>query len=241
MARYLALVYGVVCYVVFLGTFLYAIWFVWTMDAAHPPSASLASALLIDAGLLTLFALQHSVMARQGFKRAWTKIVPHPLERSTYVLAASLALLAMIVFWQPIPGAVWSVQAPAAQKLLHVLFFAGFGLVLVGTFLIDHFDLFGLRQVWAYWLERTYQPPVFATPGPYRAVRHPIYLGFIVAFWSTPRMSYAHLFFAVMTTAYILVAIRLEERDLISYHGEAYQIYRSGVSMLVPWPRKKRA
>ncbi len=239
MARLLALVYGVICYLVFLGTFLYAIWFVWTMDAPHAPPASLGAALLIDAGLLALFALQHSVMARLGFKRIWTKIVPRPIERSTYVLAASLALLAVIVFWQPIPGALWSIQAPAAQMLLHVLFFAGFGMVLVGTFLINHSDLFGLQQVWTYWLQKSYEPPIFATPGPYRTVRHPIYLGFIVAFWSTPRMSYAHLFFAVMTTAYILVAIQLEERDLVTFHGEAYRIYRSGVSMLVPWPRKK--
>lgn len=240
MGRVLALVYGVVCYLIFFGTFLYAIWFVWTMDKPGQPDVPLGTALLINAALLALFAVQHSVMARQWFKRAWTRVVPRPVERSTYVLAASLALLILIRFWQPLPGVIWEVQAGGLALALQAL--AGFGwlLVLVSTFLVDHFDLFGLKQVWKYFSNATYDPPAFVTPGPYKFVRHPIYLGFLIAFWSAPRMTIGHLFFAVMTTAYILLAIQFEERDLIQFHGEDYKLYRSGVSMIVPWPGKKK-
>jgi methanethiol S-methyltransferase len=239
MKRALALAYGILCYLFFFAVFLLSIRFVWTMDEL-PPRSSLGVALLIDAVLLGLFAIQHSGMARQGFKRAWTKLVPQPVERSTYVLFASAVLLAVIVFWQPIPLSIWNVESQPWVILLEVLFGLGWLLVLVGTFLVSHFDLFGLKQVGGYWRNVPYDPPKFVTPGPYRLVRHPIYLGFVVAFWSTPHMTLGHLFFAIMCTGYILVAIPLEERDLITYHGEAYRIYRSGVSMLVPLPGKKK-
>lgn len=239
MGRILALLYGLVCYVVFFGTFLYAIWFVWTLDQPRPEGA-LGQALLVNTGLLLLFALQHSGMARQGFKRAWTRIVPQPIERSTYVLASSLALFALAYFWQPIPTVIWEVQANAGRMILQGLFWAGWLLVLGSTFVLDHFDLFGLKQVWTHWRGQTYQPPAFAVPGPYKLVRHPLYFGFLVAFWSAPRMTLGHLYFAAVTTAWILVAIQWEERDLITFHGEPYKVYRSGVSMLVPWPGKKQ-
>jgi protein-S-isoprenylcysteine O-methyltransferase Ste14 len=239
MKRALALLYGTLCYVVFLAVFLRAIWFVWTMDSLAPSSAWV-SALVIDAVLLGLFAIQHSGMARQGFKRIWTRMVPMAVERSTYVLFASLVLLAVVEFWQPLPGVVWHVQASWAVTLLNVLFWLGWLLLLVCTFLIDHFDLFGLKQVWRYSHGMPYEPPTFKAPGPYRLVRHPLYVGFLIAFWSAPLMTTGHLFFAVMCTGYILVAIQLEEGDLIVYHGEEYKVYRSGVSMIVPWPSKKK-
>lgn len=240
MKRALALLYGTICYATFFGTFLYAIWFVWTMDRPAESVADLWTALLTNAALLGLFAVQHSVMARQWFKRGWTKVVPRPVERSTYVLAASLALLLLIRFWQPLPQVIWEVRTPLLEWVLQVLFWCGWLLILFSTFLIDHFDLFGLKQVWKHFRNETYDPPAFQTPGPYRLVRHPIYLGFLIAFWSAPRMTVGHLFFAVMTTAYILLAIQFEERDLLVFHGENYKVYRSGVSMLVPWPGKRK-
>ncbi len=238
MGRTLALLYGIACYVVFLGTFLYAIWFVWTLDQPKP-GVPLGRALLINTGLLLLFAVQHSGMARQAFKRVWTKIVPLPIERSTYVLASNLALLVLIFFWQPVPSVIWEVKATVAQMALHGLFWAGWLLVLASTFLLGHFDLFGIKQVWTYWRRQPYKPPTFQVPGPYKLVRHPLYLGFLVAFWSTPRMTLGHLYFAIATTAWILLAIQLEERDLVTVFGQQYKVYRSGVSMLVPWPHKK--
>jgi methanethiol S-methyltransferase len=238
MKRALGLVYGILCYLFFLGVFVRAIWFVWTMDNLVPQS-SLGRALLINAALLGAFAVQHSGMARQGFKRAWMKFVPPLLERSTYVLTASLVLLTVVQFWQPLPGVIWTVRNPAAVMLLQVLFWFGWALLFTCTVLIDHFDLFGLKQVWKYLRKETYEPPKFLTPGPYRLVRHPLYLGFLIAFWSAPRMTTGHLFFAAMCTGYILVAIQLEERDLVTFHGESYRIYRSGVSMLMPLPGKK--
>lgn len=239
MKRVLIFAYGLLCYALFLAVFLWAIWFVWTMDNQTPRLPWL-SAIVIDAVLLSAFAIQHSVMARRGFKRVWTRVVPREAERSTYVLFASLVLAALIVFWQPLPGVVWHVKSPSAVLVLNALFGLGWLLVLVSTFLIDHFDLFGLKQVWGFWRGVAYDPPSFKTPGPYRMVRHPIYLGFVIAFWSAPLMTTGHLFFAVMCTAYMLVAIQFEERDLISYHGEDYKVYRSGVSMIVPWPAKKK-
>jgi len=240
MKRYAILVYGLVCYAIFFATFLYSIWFVFTMDASsNELSRTLPVRLLIDAGLLTVFALQHSIMARQFFKRAWTTIIPAAAERSTYVLFASLALLLLIRFWQPLLGPVWRVENPAGIMALRVLFFLGWGIVLISTFLINHFELFGLKQVWCFFTGKEFKSPGFVTPGPYKFVRHPIYLGFIIAFWSTPTMTAGHLFFAIMTTAYILVAIQLEERDLMRFHGEKYRSYQSSVSMLTPFPRKK--
>ncbi len=237
MKRALGFGYGILCYLVFLGVFVRAIWFVWTMDA-RPPESTLSRALLINAILLASFAVQHSGMARQSFKRAWTRLVPPLLERSTYVLLASLVLLTVVEFWQPLPGTIWTVQNAAVAALLQVLFWSGWLLLFTCTLLIDHFDLFGLNQAWTYWRKQKYEPPKFRTPGPYRLVRHPLYLGFLIAFWSAPRMTSGHLFFAIMCTAYILIAIQFEERDLVVIHGEAYRIYRSGVSMLVPLPGK---
>jgi methanethiol S-methyltransferase len=240
MKRFVILVYGLVCYAIFLATFLYSIWFVFTMDAT--PSGIVrprTDRLLIDAGLLAAFALQHSIMARQFFKKAWTRLIPAPAERSTYVLFASLVLLLVIRFWQPLLGAIWTVRNPVGIKALQGLFFLGWGMVLISTFLIDHFELFGLKQVWCFFTGKEFTGLRFVTPGPYRFVRHPLYVGFLVAFWSTPTMTTGHLFFAIMTTAYILVAIQLEERDLMSIHGEQYRNYRKSVSMLTPWPRKK--
>jgi protein-S-isoprenylcysteine O-methyltransferase Ste14 len=239
MKRFAALLYGIVCYVVFLGAFLYAIWFVWTMDAAQS-NVSLTRALAMDTLLLSLFAIQHSGMARQGFKRAWTRFIPKPIERSTYVLTASLVLVALVYFWQPLPGVLWEVRTSWLRLLLEGLFWVGWLQILVSTWLIDHFELFGIKQVRGYWRNESYEPPAFKTPGPYKFVRHPLYLGFLIAFWSTPRMTFGHLYFSIMCTAYILLAIQFEERDLVRFYGEAYQAYRNGVSMLVPWPGKKK-
>jgi methanethiol S-methyltransferase len=241
MKRYVILIYGLCCYAVFFATFLYAIWFVFTMDTTSSSDLTrpLSARLLIDAGLLSIFALQHSIMARQWFKRVWTSIIPVAAERSTFVLLASFALLLLIWFWQPLPGPVWRVESSPGVTALRGLFFMGWAIVLISTFLIDHFELFGLKQVWCFFTGRKFEYPEFVTPGPYKFVRHPIYLGFIIAFWSTPTMTAGHLLFAIMTTAYMLVAIQFEERDLMKFHGERYRSYRNSVSMLTPFPRKK--
>src|SRR5262245_16376700 len=239
MSKVIAFVYGVVAYVIFFGTFLYAAGFVGnvvvpkSLDGA--PVGPFATSLLVNLALLALFAVQHSVMARPAFKRMWTRIVPEPVERSTYVLASSLALILLFWVWRPLGGVVWNVEHPVGRALLHGGFVFGWLLVLVSTFLINHFDLFGLRQVWLHLLGRPYQPLPFRTPGPYRIVRHPLYVGWLFAFWSTPTMTATHLLFAVMTTAYILVAIRFEERDLVAAHPE-YATYRERVPMLIPVP-----
>jgi len=238
MKRISFFAYGCFAYLVFLGTFLYAIAFVGGFAVPArldgPPRGPLASSLMIDAALLTVFAVQHSVMARRWFKAWWTTIVPKEIERSTYVLFASLALMLLFWQWRPLGGIVWSVENTAVAAILWTLFAAGWGLVLVVTFLINHFDLFGLRQVW-YALVGTPSPKVtFTTPGPYRFVRHPLYFGFLLAFWMTPTMTLTHLVFAVATTAYIVLAIQFEERDLVAEHGAAYETYRRRVPMLVP-------
>jgi methanethiol S-methyltransferase len=237
-------VYGSLSYLIFLGTFLYAIGFIGnfgvprTLDGA--PSGPLGVAFLIDAGLLALFAVQHSVMARKWFKDWWTRLVPKPLERSTYVLFSSLALILLFWQWQPLGGVVWSIEDPFGRIVLRVLFAFGWALVLISTFLINHFDLFGLRQVWLYLRGQSYTTLQFGTPGPYRLVRHPLYVGWLLAFWSTPTMTLAHLLFSVATTAYILMAIQFEERDLIREHGDVYESYRRSVPMLIPFTRRHR-
>lgn len=241
LKRVAFLVYGVACYVIFLGTFLYAVGFIGGFGVAQKldgvPSRPLGVALAIDAALLGLFAVQHSLMARPWFKKRWTRLVPWPVERSTYVLFSSLALLALIRGWQPLGGTVWSVEDGTARLALWSLFAFGWGLVLVCTFLIHHFDLFGLRQVWLFAVGRPYAGLRFVTPGPYRLVRHPLYVGWFFAFWMTPTMTLSHLFFAVATTLYILVAIQLEERDLVREHS-AYADYRRRVPMLWPFGRR---
>ena len=243
--RVLFFAYGVFSYLFFFGTFLYAIGFIGnfgvprTLDGV--PNGSVAIALAIDAGLLTLFAVQHSVMARKWFKEWWTRIVPTPIERSTYVLFSSLALILLFWQWRPIGVVVWSVDDPTARLVLRALFAFGFGLVLVSTFLINHFDLFGLRQVWLFLLGRPYSELRFGTPGPYRLVRHPLYVGWLFAFWMTPTMTAAHLLFSVATTAYILLAIQWEERDLSRDLGGSYEDYRRSVPMLVPFTARRSA
>jgi protein-S-isoprenylcysteine O-methyltransferase Ste14 len=235
--------YGSVSYLIFFGTFLYAIGFIGnfgvptTLDGER--NEPLAVALAIDVALLAVFAIQHSVMARKWFKEWWTRIVPVPLERSTYVLLSSLALILLFWQWRPLGGVVWSIEDPVARVVLWVLFAFGWALVLVSTFLINHFDLFGLRQVWLYLRGRAYTTLHFGTPGPYRLVRHPLYVGWLFAFWSTTRMTFAHLLFSIMTTAYILVAIQFEERDLAREHGESYEAYRRSVPMLIPFSRRR--
>ncbi|HJT99450.1 MAG TPA: isoprenylcysteine carboxylmethyltransferase family protein [Rhodanobacteraceae bacterium] len=241
LKRSLVFVYGVLCYAVFFCTYLYAIGFVGNvlvpLSIDSPPRGGFVSSLLVDAGLLLAFALQHSVMARPAFKRWWTRFVPAPAERSTYVLASSLALIALFAWWRPLGGVVWSVADPFSVAVLYGLCAFGFLLVLVSTFLISHFDLFGLRQVWLHLVGKPYTPIGFRTPGPYRLVRHPLYVGWLFAFWATPMMTLAHFVFALATTVYILVAIQLEERDLVSSLGDSYRDYRKRVPMLVPFTR----
>jgi methanethiol S-methyltransferase len=236
--RLLFFLYGVAAYLVFLATFLYAIAFVGgflvprRLDGAL--ETSVVSALAIDCVLLTIFAVQHSVMARRWFKEWWTQIVPWTIERSTFVLFASLALLLLFWQWQPIGMPIWTIEQPAVRAVLWTLFAAGWLTVLTVTFLINHFDLFGLRQVWLPLVGRPYTRISFRTPLAYRYVRHPLYFGFLLAFWMTPTMTLAHLVFAVATTAYIVLAIQFEERDLVREHGAAYEAYRRRVPMLLP-------
>lgn len=238
MGRFVILIYGGLSYLIFLGVFLYAIGFVGdfvvpkSLDSS--PHGNESEAVLIDLLLLGVFAVPHSVMARQGFKAWWTRIVPRSAERSTYVLVSSLLLALLFWQWQPLPDPVWEVVHPAGRFALFGLFWAGWAIVLWSTFLIDHFDLCGLRQVYLHASGQSYTPTAFWTPALYRFVRHPLLLGFLIAFWATPRMTAGHLLFAATTTAYVLVAVRLEERDLVALHGEAYRDYQRRVGMF--WP-----
>ncbi|MEM7595009.1 MAG: methanethiol S-methyltransferase [Cyanobacteria bacterium P01_A01_bin.83] len=236
--RTLFLIYGLICYSFFLVSFVYAVGFVSnffvpkSMDTGV--TTSLSSAILINLSLLGIFAVQHSVMARQGFKKVWTKIIPEPLERSTYVLFTSLALMLLFWQWQPINLVLWDLSDTVWSNVLWGLCVAGWLIVFFSTFVVDHFDLFGLRQVYLYFQEKEYEPIEFKKTLFYKYVRHPILLGFIIAFWATPIMSAAHLIFAGATLVYTFIGIFLEERDLVSIYGEQYQEYRKEVPMLVP-------
>jgi len=243
LRRITLFLYGLGAYAIFFLTFLYAIGFIGNLVVPKsidaPPQMSFIYALLIDVGLLGLFAIQHSVMARQGFKQWWTRIIPKAIERSTYVLFSSLALILLFWQWQPLGGTLWATHHAIAQGILYTLFASGWLLVLVTTFLINHFDLFGLRQVYLYLRGQEYTPLRFVTPGPYQHVRHPLYVGWLLAFWATPTMTVAHFVFAVVTTIYILIAIQFEERDLLQVHGTTYANYRRQVPMLIPFVRRK--
>ncbi|GAA4862299.1 methanethiol S-methyltransferase [Luteimonas vadosa] len=244
MIRWVALAYGLLCYAVFLLTFLYAIGFVGGfvvpkhIDSGIPGDAM--PALVVDIALLSLFAVQHSLMARPAFKRWWTRFVPVQIERSTYVLFSSLVLVVLFAWWRPLPAMAWHVDAEPVRWLLHGLQAAGWLIVLTSTFLISHFDLFGLRQVWLHARRQPEPDMPFVTRAYYRFVRHPLMLGFLVAFWATPEMSQGHLLFALMTTGYILVAVKfLEERDLVAALGERYRDYQRRVPMLLPIPGRR--
>src|SRR5262245_40081923 len=238
MRRIITFLYAVAAYIVFCGTFLYAIGFVGNVSVPKSidsgAQGSFGQALLVNALLLALFAVQHSVMARQRFKQWWTTFVPQPIERSTYVLLSSVALLFLFWQWRPMGGFVWEVVDPIGRLVIHLLFGLGCVIVLVSTLLINHFDLFGLRQAYLYLRGKEYAPLEFKTPGFYRYVRHPLYVGWLFFFWATPMMTAGHLVLALLTTAYILVAIQFEERDLVGFYGHAYEDYRRRVPMLVP-------
>ena len=239
MQRSLNLLFALVAYAIFFATFLYLIAFVGniavvprTVDLG--PAAAPIAAAVIDLALIALFGLQHSVMARQGFKAWWTRVIPPAAERSVYVLMASAALIILFSFWRPIAGTVWSVTNPLGETLLWALFALGWGIVLLSTFLLNHFELFGLQQAWLHLRGRQPQPPELRQPMLYRWVAHPLYAGFFLAFWATPTMSMGHLLLAAGVSVYMLIAIRYEERDLTGFYGEDYTRYRKSVGMIFP-------
>ena len=245
MKKILVLLYGVISYLLFFGTFLYAFGFVGNLYVPKSidgePQVPLAQAILINASLLLVFALQHSIMARPVFKKWWTKIIPEQAERSTYVLFSSICLLLLVWQWQPMGGFIWRIEEPLAKTIMTVLFITGWWIVLISTFMINHFDLFGLRQVWFYFIGKKYEPLQFRIPFFYKYVRHPLYLGWLIAFWATPVMSAAHLLFAVLTTGYILTAIKFEEKDLITHFGGKYLSYKRWVPKIIPFTKRNQA
>ena len=239
MSRAATLLFAMVAYAIFFATFLYLICFVGnlpfvprTVDVGTP--APVAIAVIIDIALIALFGVQHSVMARQGFKRWWTRVVPNPAERSVYVLMASAVLIVLMAFWRPIPATIWSVSNPLAANAIWAIFWIGWGMVLLSTFLINHFELFGLQQAWFNMQGREAPAHKFHQPLLYKWVRHPLYLGFFLAFWATPQMTAGHLLLTVGVSVYMLIAIRYEERDLVSYFGKDYEDYQANVGMLTP-------
>jgi protein-S-isoprenylcysteine O-methyltransferase Ste14 len=239
MQRSLNMLFALVAYAIFFATFLYLIAFVGNIAAVPRtvdvgPAAPVAAALAIDIALIALFGVQHSVMARPGFKTWWTRVVPPPAERSVYVLMASAVLIILFAFWRPIAGTVWSVTSPLGAGVLWALFALGWGIVLISTFLLNHFELFGLQQAWLHLRGRQAEPPELRQPMLYKWIAHPLYAGFFLAFWATPRMSYGHLLLAAGMSAYMLIAIRYEERDLTGFYGEDYTRYRKGVGMIFP-------
>jgi methanethiol S-methyltransferase len=238
------LLYGVIAYLLFFGTFLYTIGFVENMIVPKtidgPGAATSSVPWLINLLFLGSFAIQHSVMARPAFKRWWTKYVSPEIERSTFVLLTCIILISMFIYWQPMTGVIWEVENATVALILTIVSFLGWGIVLLATFLINHFDLFGLRQVWLQFIDKPYTHLQFKKRSLYKLVRHPLMLGFLIAFWSTPHMTTGHLLFALATTGYILIALQLEERDLIKAHGEKYQAYRQEVPMLIPIPKAGR-
>lgn len=239
MIRFFFALFAVGAYTTFFAAFLYLIAFVGNYPGAPATvdrniTSDVLPALLVNTLLISLFGLQHSIMARQGFKTAWTKIVPAPIERSAYVFLSSAALILMFIFWRPIDGNIWQVENQVGAMILWAVFGFGWLTVLVSTFLINHFELFGLSQVYRLWRGQSAAEPQFRQPFLYRLVRHPIYSGFIIAFWATPVMTYGHLLFAIGMTVYILIGIRYEERDLVSYFGADYESYRGRVGMVAP-------
>ncbi len=243
MSKILSFFYGVISYLAFFGAFLYLIGFVGNLVVPKAidsgAESGVAQSVLINIALVSLFAVQHTIMARPGFKQWWTKIVPVQVERSTFVLVTSLLLALLYWQWRPMQGVIWSVENPTGKAILLGLFWLGWGIGLFSSFIINHFDLFGLRQVWLHLTNREYQHLKFQARSLYKLVRHPLMLGMVIAFWATPHMTAGHLLFASGFTVYILVGIRFEERDLVRFHGEDYVDYRQRVAMLVPFLKKR--
>jgi protein-S-isoprenylcysteine O-methyltransferase Ste14 len=244
MSRAATLLFAIVAYAIFFATFLYLIVFVGDFSFARitvdeGPPGPVAAAAAIDIALIALFGIQHSVMARQGFKKWWTRVIPKPAERSVYVLMASAVLIVLMTLWRPIPSAIWDIANPLAANAIWGLFWIGWGMVLLSTFLINHFELFGLQQAWLNMQGREAEPPKFHQPLLYKWVRHPLYLGFFLAFWAAPEMTAGHLLLAVGVSIYMLIAIRYEERDLVDMFGQDYENYRRDVGMLTPRFRRR--